>query len=101
MRTVHIIFEEEAFRKIHTDYKRLPPINKALFDSIATQFALLSSDDRAKLIAKGKEFKEALYNLLNDDEYFFTSVTSSTGDRNRVIHRHSEMKNLIVQTIQS
>ena len=53
------------------------------------------------LVTKGAEFKQALYNLLNEDEYFFTSVTSSTGDRNRVQHRHSQMRNLIAQTLQS
>lgn len=100
MRMAHRIFGEEAFRKIYTDYKRLPPINKALFDSIATQFALLSSVERDVLVKKGVEFKKALYNLLNTDEYFFTSVTSSTGDRNRVIHRHSQIKNLVAETIQ-
>jgi len=101
MRTAYDIFQEETFRKIYTDYKRLPPINKALFDAIATQFALLSSSERAALVEKRDEFKQALYGLLNEDDYFFTSVTSSTGDRNRVIHRHSQMKNLIVKTIQS
>jgi len=101
MRTAHIIFGQETFRKIYTDYKRLPPINKALFDAIATQFALLTSTDRMALVTKGAEFKQALYNLLNEDEYFFTSVTSSTGDRNRVQHRHSQMRNLIAQTLQS
>jgi hypothetical protein len=101
MRAAYTIFGEETFRKIYTDYKRLPPINKALFDAIATQFALITPEERTVLVAKGDEFKEALYNLLNEDEYFFTSVTTSTGDRNRVYHRHNEIKNLIVQTVQS
>lgn len=100
MRLAHAIFGEEAFRKVYTDYKRLPPINKALFDAIAVQFGLLKSEDRTALKSKAKEFKKGLYNLLNEDEYFFTSVTSSTGDRNRVVHRHSMIEQLIKKVIQ-
>ncbi|MBS1949593.1 MAG: DUF262 domain-containing protein [Bacteroidetes bacterium] len=100
MKLAHAIFGEEAFRKVYTDYKRLPPINKALFDAIAVQFGLLSSEDRAALKSKAKEFKKGLYDLLNEDEYFFTSVTSSTGDRNRVVHRHSMIEQLIKKVIQ-
>lgn len=100
MKLAHAIFGEEAFRKVYTDYKRLPPINKALFDAIAVQFGLLNSEDRTALKSKAKEFKKGLYNLLNEDEYFFTSVTSSTGDRNRVVHRHSMIEQLIKKVIQ-
>lgn len=95
------IFKEEAFRKIYKHSKRLPPINKALFDALATQFALLSQSEREAITLNGKQFKKGLYDLLNSDEYFFTSVTSSTGDRNRVYHRHNEIKKLIHQTIES
>ncbi|ADQ16786.1 protein of unknown function DUF262 [Leadbetterella byssophila DSM 17132] len=95
------IFKEEAFRKIHNESKRLPPINKALFDALATQLAVLSQSERDALVSKGKVFKKGLYDLLNNDAYFFTSVTSSTGDKNRVYHRHNEIKKLIHQTIES
>lgn len=101
MKLSYKIFAEEAFRKIYNNYKRLPPINKALFDAIATQFALLTDTQREQLKSKAKEFKKGLYNLLKDDEKFFIAVTSSTGDRNRVFYRHSELKNLIFQTIEN
>lgn len=101
MKLSYKIFAEEAFRKIYNNYKRLPPINKALFDAIATQFALLSDTERGQLKSKAKEFKKGLYNLLKDDEKFFIAVTSSTGDRNRVYYRHSELKKLIFQTIEN
>ena len=101
MKLSYKIFAEEAFRKIYNNYKRLPPINKALFDAIATQFALLTDTQREQLKSKAKEFKKGLYNLLKDDEKFFIAVTSSTGDRNRVYYRHSELKKLIFQTIEN
>jgi Protein of unknown function DUF262 len=95
MKLSHAIFGEEAFRKVFKDSKRLPPINKALFDAIAVQFGLLSNEDRATLKDNKAAFKKGLKDLLNSDEYFFTSVTSSTGDKNRVIHRHSMLEQLI------
>ncbi|MEO6233420.1 MAG: DUF262 domain-containing protein [Ferruginibacter sp.] len=95
MKLSHAIFGEEAFRKVYNDYKRLPPINKAMFDAISVQFGLLSNEDRASLKDNKAAFKKGLKDLLNSDEYFFTSVTSSTGDRNRVIHRHSVVEQLI------
>lgn len=99
MRVAYEIFKEQAFRKVYKKFDKLPPINKALFDAIATQFALLTDEQRFALQKKGNEFKKALYDLLNADEYFFTSITTSTGDKNRVYHRHSQIKKLIFETI--
>lgn len=95
MKLSYSIFEEEAFRKVCYGYDRLPPINKALFDAISVQFALLSDDERAMLRDKKLQMKEGLYDALSSDEYFFRSVTSATGDRKRVIHRHETVKELI------
>ena len=95
------IFNKEAFRKIYNDYQKLPPINKALFDALATQFAVLSREDRDVLVSKGNIFKQGLYDLLNNDKPFWDSVTSSTGDKNKIYHRHNEIKKLIRQTIES
>jgi len=94
-----IIFGREAFRKVYYNYDRLPPINKAMFDALAVQFALLSDSERDKLKDKKKEFKEGLFELLNNDGYFFTSVTSSTGDKNRILKRHNSIADLIKDTI--
>ncbi len=99
MKLSFAIFGDQAFRKVYNEKRRLPPINKALFDAISVQFALLNEEDREALKANGKRFKKALYDLLNTDEYFFTSVTSSTGDKNRVIHRHSSIEKLIKNII--
>ena len=52
MKLSHATFGEEAFRKIYKDNNRLPPINKALFDAIATQFALLNDNNRQILKTK-------------------------------------------------
>ena len=93
------VFGREAFRKVYYDYDRLPPINKALFDAVAVQFALINQSERNTLKTKKNEFKKLLRERLNSDQYFFTSVTSSTGDKNRVIKRHEVVAALINETI--
>jgi len=93
------VFGREAFRKVYYKYDRLPPINKAIFDALSTQFALITDNERNILNQKRKNFKKALFDRLNSDEYFFTSVTSSTGDKNRIFKRHSVIKELIKETI--
>jgi hypothetical protein len=99
MKLAYSIFGEEAFRKVYNSYKRLPPINKALFDAISVQLALLSDSEKETLKLKKSEFKKGVKELLNKDEYFFTSVTSSTGDKNRIIHRHNAIEQLIKRII--
>ncbi|MBC7408076.1 MAG: DUF262 domain-containing protein [Arcicella sp.] len=93
------VFGQEAFRKVIYDGYRLPPINKALFDAIATQFALLTNKERSLLYEHKIAFKEGLRSLLKEDATFFTSISSSTGDRNRVIYRHNEIERLIKKII--
>jgi len=93
------IFNKEAFRKIYQTHDRLPPINKALFDAIATQFALLVNDERQKLKMEKLKFKILLRNRLNEDSAFFSSITSSTGDKNKIVKRHETIKELIQQTL--
>lgn len=90
------IFGKEAFRKIYNEYgKRLPPINKALFDAVSVQFALLTDAKRAVLLRRKKSVRRLLYNELHKQKEFFISVTSSTGDRNRTVYRHKKVKELI------
>lgn len=94
------IFGEKAFRKVYKQNERLPPINKALFDAISTQFALLSDEQRNALHLKKTAIKDGLKDLLMRDEYFLTSVSTSTGDKNRIIYRHRSIENLIKNLIQ-
>ena len=93
------IFGKEAFRKVSGKYDRLPPINKALFDSISTQLAKLPKEEAIILMTKKNTFKGKLKNELANNPDFFISVTSSTGDRKKVNYRHSTVKKLINESI--
>lgn len=95
------IFGREAFRKIRGNYERLPPINKALFDTLSTQLALLNEEEKVLILENKKTFKEKLRNELANNNNFFTSVTSATGDKNRVYFRHDTVMKLIKESINS
>ena len=89
------IFGDEAFRKVYYRYNRLPPINKALFDAISVQFALLTDNQRSILLSNKNKVKKAIYDELHKEADFFVSVTSSTGDKNRVIFRHKKVREIV------
>lgn len=93
------IFGREAFRKVRGSFDRLPPINKALFDALATQLALLDDIESEKLITNANLFKELLSKELATNNDFFMSVTSATGDKSRTLLRHTIVKDLIGKTI--
>lgn len=95
MKLAKNIFGREAFRKVYKNYERIPPINKALFDVIATQFAFLKDGEDKKLIENKKSFKECLKSELAKDPDFFRSVSSSTGNKGNTVYRHSKIKKLI------
>lgn len=101
MNLIYDIFEKEAFRKAYYSYERLPPINKAIFDALSTQCALLSKDHQDTLRRKAKYFKDIFYNKFKEDKSFLDSVTTATGDKNRILIRHSIVKELINNTITS
>jgi hypothetical protein len=94
------IFGDEAFRKVRHGNRKLPPINKALFDALSTQLALLSEDDATRLKENKEAFKTKLKEELTNNEVFFLAVTSSTGDKTKVVTRHNTIKELINQVIQ-
>lgn len=93
------IFGDEAFRKVRATSKNKPPINKALFDALSTQLALLSEDEATRLKANKDVFKAKLKEELTNNEIFFLAVTSSTGDKTKVATRHNKIRELINQSI--
>lgn len=89
------IFGKEAFRRPNYSTRRLSPLNKALFDVISSQFALLSVFEIESLLNGKRLFRDLFYSLFEDDNYFNLSISSSTGDRKRINHRHSQIENVI------
>src|SRR5690606_26614006 len=84
MQLAKTIFGDEAFRKVRASSKIKPPINKALFDALSTQLALLSEDEATRLKENKAAFKTTLKEELTNNEVFFSAVTSGTGDKTKV-----------------
>lgn len=95
MKLAFDIFGNTAFRKVMELNKRVPPINKALFDAISTQFAFLENEAVTRLILFRKLVQTELIEELNSDSEFYDSVSNSTGTKNNVIKRHYKIKQII------
>jgi hypothetical protein len=93
------VFGDNAFRKIDVNQKIRKPINKAVFDVFSVQFALLNEKERNNIKDNKQYIIDGFLDLLNKDEAFFWSVSSATGDKNRVFYRHSTIKKLIQQVL--
>jgi len=89
------IFGKEAFRRPNDFSRRISPLNKALFDVISSQFAMLNTDEIEALFEKKEIFKNQFKELIENDRYFNQSITSSTGDRKRINWRHSQFEYII------
>lgn len=98
MTLAYSIFEKDAFRKRRNIEDRRKPINKALFEIISVLFAKMSDCERAILLEKADQFKNKFIEL-NNDNSFFNSISSGTGQKENVQKRFFEMKRIINETI--
>ena len=80
---------------METDQERRKPLNKALFDVFSVVFAELNDEERIKIKSKKKQVVDALIDLLENDNEFLTSVTSSTSDKGRVNYRFKKIEELV------
>lgn len=94
-----LVFGKNAFRKIDPQSAYRKPINKAIFDVFAVQFALLNKNERSIIETKKDNVYNAYVNLLISDQTFFWAVTSATGDKMRVQYRHNKIKEVLTSII--
>lgn len=88
-----IIFGEHAFRKQYYGQERRQPVNKALFESVSVNLAVLASDELIKLshnnAAVGSKFL-----ALMDDPGFLQAISGGTGDVVKVRRRFSDINDM-------
>lgn len=96
LRRNYKIFGNKAFRKISMENRR-GPINKALFDVFSVVFAKMNSTKADYIVQHSEQFIEKYKELLNSDEAFVASITSSTSDKGRVNYRFQRINDLIVE----
>ncbi|MEU6377902.1 DUF262 domain-containing protein [Streptomyces sp. NPDC046909] len=91
--TAEAIFGEHAFRKLYPQQSWRNPINKAIFESITVNLAELTEIERATLVAS-REQVVAKFQLVMHGWDFERAVSVGTGDRAKVVHRFSRVRNL-------
>lgn len=99
MSLAYEIFGEDAFRKRFKPDAGRNPINKALFESWAVNFAQLNNEEETILRSKKEQLKINFWEKLNTDEDFVKSITSGTGDKKNVLKRFNTIQEIIQKTI--
>lgn len=99
MKAARGIFYNDAFRKRYAKGQRRRPLNKALFDAWSVNLAKLSDGERAGLVQRRERVIAKQMQLMNKDDEFFQSISSSTGDPNRVRTRHQRIRQLILEVL--
>lgn len=103
MITNHEIFGPHAFRKIDAyslKYRR-NPLNKALFEVMSVTIARIDDRQREKLVERREQVVAKLVDLIEEDSSFLTSISSSTGDKGRVIYRFDKIAELLYNTLRN
>ena len=93
MDTCYLIFGDKSFRKINKKGK-YSKISKSLFDSLSVNIAWLNDLDRQILVEKKELVKDALYELLEDDE-FGRRLSNGTGKTHNVKYRFTKIKDML------
>lgn len=99
MKCVMAIFGKWAFRKVYDITEKRRPINKALFEVWSVMLARLNDSQRHAIINNKELVFERFIILMNMDNFFVSSITSSTGDKSRIKYRFSEIENLLKESL--
>ncbi len=88
------IFNKYSFRKIDKNSKKSNPLNKALFDVVASTFSQLTENEIRILKDNSQRVKSDLISLLENPE-FFKAISTSTGSNNSVLTRFAMFNKMI------
>ena len=94
METAFQIFGNDAFRKRRNIDDWRKPINKALFESLSVGLAILTDEERRRLVANKNLLRKRFVELNNDDKFYY-SLSSGTGQKESVYYRHRKVRELI------
>ncbi|MCD8274395.1 MAG: DUF262 domain-containing protein [Alistipes sp.] len=99
MKLASAIFSRWAFRKVYDKTARRKPINKALFEIWSVELAKLSNEEKTLALTRKQEIFDGFVNLMNQDEFFSSAITSATSDKNRIKYRFSKIEELLKQQL--
>ncbi|RAO52730.1 hypothetical protein LUPAC06_05591 [Micromonospora saelicesensis] len=83
MRNAQIVFGEHAFRKWEWGQQGRNPINRALFETWSVALADLTESD---VTPRAEAIRSAARDLMTDS-YYFSAITTATGDPRKVEYR--------------
>ncbi len=93
------IFGDDAFRKRYQKHDSRKPINKALFETVAVNLAILSDDQRLLLVKRKSDVQSGLVKLC-DQRDFESAISQGTGDPARVRRRFEMIANMFEQIVE-
>lgn len=95
MTVAHAIFGKDAFRKrFSADSARLP-INKAVFEALSVNLALLSAAQRETLVARCEQVQSGFVQLCLDRS-FESAISQGTGDIRKVNRRFNAIQEMLL-----
>ena len=89
------IFGKHSFRKVFNKDGDRNRINKALFEVWSVTLAKLPDKERDMLRKRKDTVFDDFIMLLNEDEYFIASISSSTDDKKKTEYRYQKINELI------
>ncbi|MFI8367151.1 DUF262 domain-containing protein [Streptomyces sp. NPDC085466] len=93
MRCARDLFGDHAFRKWRGGKRSSPVINKALFETVSVNLALLDDHERKRLVASRTRVHDRFFDLMADWD-FDRSISVGTGDPARIRTRFQEVARL-------
>ncbi|MFI8993816.1 DUF262 domain-containing protein [Streptomyces sp. NPDC053542] len=94
------IFGDQAFRKQFSGVTRRYPINKALFEVQALNVAKCTPEEINALREQASTVRKAFHTLM-DNPTFYDSISSGTGDADKVNYRFQSMKDLFREVLEA
>ncbi|WP_413801414.1 DUF262 domain-containing protein [Streptomyces iranensis] len=98
MRASQLVFGPYAFRKQYKNSDRRSPVNKALFEAQAVNLSQLRVSEVQLLASRAERVKEKFADLM-DDPNFFDSISSGTGDADKVNYRFQSIKDVFWEVL--
>ncbi|WP_432121336.1 DUF262 domain-containing protein [Streptomyces sp. S1] len=93
MRCARDLFGDHAFRKWSGGKRSSPVINKALFETVSVNLALLDDQERNRLVASPAKVHDRFFDLMNDWD-FVRSISVGTGNPGKVRTRFHKVARL-------
>ncbi len=101
LRVSHKIFGDDAFRKMSYDGTSRSPINRALFECMAVNFANLSDLEKTKLVCRKERVRDQFKKLMTIDTDFLQAISVGTGDPKKVNTRFKKTREVLAEVVRA